>query len=124
MRLNVANDGNEEALRSIYSDANVVYRLVCQLGFLRIGFGVEMSGMVLSARSGSTVVGDGAAGTESDFVEAYFCTSSFRTRPSLPVPGMSSMLRLSSFVKWRTAGVARVACLCVPDLLVSPSFQS
>jgi hypothetical protein len=37
-------------------------------------------------------------------------TSSFSTRPSLPVPSMSSICRLCSLTMCRTAGVARDAC--------------
>jgi hypothetical protein len=39
------------------------------------------------------------------------CTSSLRTRPSLPVPSMSSILKFAALTMWRTAGVAREACL-------------
>lgn len=38
------------------------------------------------------------------------CTSSFRTRPSLPVPVTSEIWTSSSFSRPRTAGVASVAC--------------
>ena len=41
---------------------------------------------------------------------ANLWTSSFRTRPSLPVPAMSVMLTSSSFKSPRTAGVANVEC--------------
>lgn len=38
------------------------------------------------------------------------CTSSFNTRPSFPVPSMSSIFRLCSLTMCRTAGVASDAC--------------
>ena len=52
---------------------------------------------------------------------ACFCTSSFSTRPSLPVPSMSSILSLRSLSMPRTAGVARDACFpgCRCGLVVS-----
>jgi hypothetical protein len=40
----------------------------------------------------------------------WFCTSSFSTRPSLPVPSISSIFNLRSLIRCRTAGVASEAC--------------
>lgn len=67
----------------------------------------------------SSVCGEGAAAGAADVdvvpgacfaASACLWTSSFRTRPSLPVPSMSSIFNLRSFSMPRTAGVASDAC--------------
>ena len=68
------------------------------------GVSAEESGACEGVGGG---VGDGVVARWA----ANWCTSSFRTRPSLPVPAMSDMLTESSFSRARTAGVARAACL-------------
>lgn len=67
--------------------------------------------MVLSSPSDPLAIG--AALVVDAPADICFCTSSFNTRPSFPVPEISSMSMLCSLVKYRTAGVASEACL--PD---------
>lgn len=80
-----------------------------------------------SAGGGALVVegagcGDGVVGASSR-AAAKVWTSSFRTRPSLPVPVTSDISTLSSFKRPRTAGVASLECLfcglacSVPEVL-------
>ena len=56
------------------------------------------------------VDGVGPVASGCSFCETNLRTSSFKTRPSLPVPVMSRMLRLCVLSMPRTAGVAREAC--------------
>lgn len=83
---------------------------------LNMPFCTGVRGMTLSSPCPTGVAGRAAMGEVfcvCDREAAYLWTSSLSTRPSLPLPGMSSMLILSSFVRCRTAGVASDACLPV-----------
>lgn len=77
----------------------------------------DWTGVRVCTRS-SICCEDTAAGVTEADVELFACfaasaclwTSSFRTRPSLPVPSMSSMFNFRSLSMPRTAGVANEAC--------------
>lgn len=78
---------------------------------------------VESEVDGSLVGGGGWAGAGwcTSRAAASLWTSSFRTRPSLPVPVTSAMLTSSSFRSPRTAGVANnECCLDVEGPCASP----
>lgn len=93
------------------------------------GMGVEGGGggedneVVVGGRDGVDDEDGGCeegAEEELAFCETWRWTSSFSTRPSLPLPVTSVMEMLCSLIKWRTAGVAREACLLgVVSALVS-----
>lgn len=83
------------------------------------GMGVEGGGgggddeVVVGGRDDGDDVGGCEEGAEEELAlcETWRWTSSFSTRPSLPLPVTSVMEMLCSLIRWRTAGVAREACL-------------
>lgn len=70
----------------------------------------DWMGVSLVSVSVCAVLSDVVAGTGTSFDSTSLSTSSFRTRPSLPVPVMSRMLMPCVLRRPRTAGVARDAC--------------
>lgn len=80
---------------------------------------------VASELDGGLAGGGGwaGAGWGTSRAAASLWTSSFRTRPSFPVPVTSAMLTSSSFKSPRTAGVAKDECCLDIGPLASPSVS-
>lgn len=74
--------------------------------YIAVWMGVR--GVTLSGSVGTCVLG---VGWVEGCWEMWRWTSSFITRPSLPLPRISVMLSLCSCIRCRTAGVARFWCL-------------
>lgn len=100
----------------------MVLNICCWMGVSGCGCGCWVE---LELREG--LAGGGWGGT-SCAVDSLW-TSSFRTRPSLPVPVTSAILMSSSFKRPRTAGVANDECCLgmegpLVSLSVSPTFTA
>lgn len=100
----------------------MVLNICCWMGVSGCGCGCWVDLELREGLAGGGWGGAGWGGSSRAVVSLW--TSSFRTRPSLPVPVTSAMLMFSSFKRPRTAGVANDEwCLDSEGPVASPSVS-